>query len=89
MLSTIKSTFLATLDLDRGMSLVAHIIYDLFLKVGNRCLNTGMSLTAHIIPDLFLNVGNKDSAASRKTLFNTATSLNNFPFHYNLRYMER
>jgi hypothetical protein len=81
MLSTIKSTFLETLDLDRGMSLVAHIISYLFLKVGNRCLNTGMSPIAHIIPDLFLNIGKKDSAASRKTLLTTATSLHNFPFH--------
>jgi len=81
MLSTIKSNFLAILELDRGMSLVAKIISDLFLKAGNRCLNTGMSLMAHIIHDLLLNVGNKHSAASRKTLFTTATSLNNFPFH--------
>jgi hypothetical protein len=63
------------------MPLVAHIISDLFLKVGSRCLTTGMSLMAQIIHDLFLNLGNKDSAASRKTLFTTATSLNNFLFH--------
>jgi hypothetical protein len=70
-----------TIDLDRGMSLVAHIISDLFLKVGKRCLNTGLFLMAHNIPDLFLNVENKDSDASRQTLFITATSLNSFPFH--------